>query len=84
MLEPSESHRTISSVNTSTLDRPLFDRTVAVPETRQLDILANLLIKRGARVMRCPLVSICDSPDVDGVTNWLKRFIAEPSALFIL
>ena len=82
--EPSRSNRTLDSVNTHAHDQPLFDRTIAVPETRQLDVLANLLTKRGARVLRCPLVSICDSPDVDSVTSWLARFINDPPALFIL
>jgi uroporphyrinogen-III synthase len=82
--EPSRSNRTLDSVNTHAHDQPLFDRTIAVPETRQLDVLANLLTKRGARVLRCPLVSICDSPDVTSVTSWLERFINDPPALFIL
>ena len=82
--EPSRTSWTLDSVNTPVHDQPLIDRTIAVPETRQLDVLANLLTRRGADVLRCPLVSICDSPDVDGVTNWLKRFIADPPALFVL
>jgi uroporphyrinogen-III synthase len=82
--EPSRSRRTLESVNTPAHDQPLFDRTIAVPETRQLDVLANLLTRRGADVLRCPLVSICDSPDVDSVTSWLERFITDPPALFVL
>ena len=44
-------------------DRVLADKVVAVPEARQLDVLASLLERRGASVLRCPLVSILDSPD---------------------
>jgi uroporphyrinogen-III synthase len=63
--------------------KPLTQRVIAVPETRQLDVLANLLLARGANVVRCPLVSIVDSPDAAGVVAWLRRVIADPPALFI-
>jgi uroporphyrinogen-III synthase len=59
-------------------------RSVAVPETRQLDVLAELLEVRGADVVRCPLVAIKDSPDAAAVTAWLERFVAEPPALLVL
>src|SRR5215469_10811987 len=42
---------------------PLAGRTVAVPETRELEVFAGLLERRGARVLRCPLVAIRDAPD---------------------
>jgi uroporphyrinogen-III synthase len=42
---------------------PLAGRTVAVPETRELEVFATLLERRGARVLRCPLVAIRDAPD---------------------
>jgi uroporphyrinogen-III synthase len=63
--------------------KPLTQRVIAVPETRQLDVLANLLIARGANVVRCPLVSIVDSPDTPAVVAWLRRVIANPPALFV-
>lgn len=47
---------------------------VALPETRQLDVLANLLEARGVGVVRCPLVAIKDSPDRESVIGWLRRF----------
>lgn len=59
-------------------------RRIAVPETRQLDVLADLLAARGAEVLRCPLVAIEDSPDADAVTAWIRRFIGEPPALVVL
>jgi uroporphyrinogen-III synthase len=65
------------------IDKPLARRVIAVPETRQLDVLANLLHARGANVVRCPLVSIVDSPDTEAVIAWLRRVIAKPPALFI-
>ena len=57
-------------------DLPLTGRTVAIPETRQLDALATLLEERGAAVVRCPLVSILDAPDAGPVEAWLRDFCA--------
>ena len=51
----------------------LTGRVVAVPETRQLDVLAGLLERRGATVLRCPLVGIRDTPDDSAVLAWLGR-----------
>jgi uroporphyrinogen-III synthase len=50
-----------------------------VPETRQLDVLVGLLERRGATVIRCPLVGIRDSPEQAPVVAWLKRRLATPS-----
>ncbi|MEJ2060132.1 MAG: uroporphyrinogen-III synthase [Gammaproteobacteria bacterium] len=52
-------------------------RCVALPEARQLDVLAGLLERRGAKVIRCPLVSILDTPDQDHVHEWLQRFVGD-------
>ena len=57
----------------------LAGRTIAVPETRQLDVLAGLLERRGAAVIRCPLVGIRDAPEQPPVIAWLKRRLATPS-----
>jgi uroporphyrinogen-III synthase len=43
--------------------QPLAGRTIAVPETRELEVFATLLERRGATVLRCPLISIRDAPD---------------------
>ena len=61
----------------------LRDRVIAVPEARQLDVLANLLERRGARVVRCPLVGIHDHPDQGAVREWIARLIADVPALVI-
>lgn len=53
---------------------PLAGRRVALPESRELDLFANMLLKRGAEVLRCPLVSILDAPDQQPVLDWLQRF----------
>lgn len=63
---------------------PLTGRTVAVPEARQLDVLASLLEKRGATVLRCPLVSIVDAADERPVVDWIRRLIEAPPDLLIL
>ncbi len=65
-------------------EEPLAGRLVAVPEARQLDVLAALLERRGARVLRCPLVSIRDAAPADPVLDWLGRFAAAPHDLLIL
>jgi len=57
---------------------------VALPETRQLDVLAQLLERRGAQVLRCPLVAIHDSPHPAAVLAWLDRFIDSPPELFVV
>jgi len=44
-------------------DAALAGRSIAVPETRQRDVLTGLLERRGARVLRCPLVGIHDAAD---------------------
>lgn len=56
----------------------LSGRLIALPESRQLDILAAMLEKRGARVVRCPLVAILDNPDPEPVRDWLQRCIERP------
>jgi uroporphyrinogen-III synthase len=69
------------------MDEPhaaLIGRTVAVPETRLLDVLASMLEKRGATVLRCPLVSIKDAADERPVVAWIERLIATPPDLLIL
>lgn len=54
----------------------LHGRCIAIPESRELDIFAGLLTRRGARVLRCPLVSILDAPDPAPVLAWLDDFCA--------
>jgi uroporphyrinogen-III synthase len=52
----------------------LAGRTIAVPESRELDVFAGLLERRGASVLRCPLVAIHDAPDPAPVLTWIRRF----------
>lgn len=62
----------------------LAGEIVAVPESRQLDILEELLVNRGAAVVRVPLVAILDAPDPVPIIGWLDAFIHEPSDYFVI
>ena len=52
--------------------QPLAGRTIAVPETRELEVFATLLERRGATVLRCPLVAIRDAPDPAPVLRFAR------------
>ena len=65
----SESTRAFSS-------SALSGRRIAIPETRQASVFAELLERRGARVLRCPLVGIHPAPDPAPVLDWLQMFSA--------
>lgn len=58
------------------MESPLKGITVALPETRELDLFANMLEERGAATWRCPLVSILDTPDREPVNQWLREVTA--------
>jgi len=51
-------------------NQPLAGRVVAIPETREVDIFAAMLERRGARVLRCPMVAIRDAPDPAPILQW--------------
>jgi uroporphyrinogen-III synthase len=54
---------------------PLQGRTIALPETRELDRLAGILEEDGAATLRCPLVTILDAPATGPVDAWLDELI---------
>lgn len=56
--------------------QPLAGRTIAVPESREIEVFATLLERRGARVIRCPLIAIRDAPDPAPVLDWSRRLAA--------
>lgn len=66
------------------LNQSLARQVVAVPESRQLDVLADLLRRRGAEVLRVPLVTILDAPDQAPVERWLHEFVTIPHDYFII
>ena len=55
----------------------LRGRTIALPEARELDRLAELLEGEGAATLRCPLVAIHDAPDQRPVEAWLRALAAD-------
>ncbi|MFT8245805.1 uroporphyrinogen-III synthase [Roseomonas sp. BN140053] len=63
---------------------PLSGRRVVVPETRELEVMARMLERQGAAVIRCPLVAILDAPDPAPIEDWLHRFLANPPDDLIL
>ena len=73
-------------MNMPDLPQVYVGRRIALPETRQLDVLAGLFERRGAEVVRCPLVSIHDAPDQEPIRQWLERFLGEtpPGDLVLL
>lgn len=68
----------------SNIHSPLDGRTVALPESRQLDLLADMFEKRGASVIRMPLVTILDSPNKALIEKWIRKFIANEPDYFVV
>jgi uroporphyrinogen-III synthase len=66
------------------LEQRFAGKTFAVPESRSLEVFCGLLERRGATVVRCPLVSIHNSPDHLSVVAWVKQFIFTPPDFFVL
>jgi len=56
----------------------LAGRHIAVPETRALDILCEMLEKRGATALRCPMVRVRDAEDETAILGWIQRLIDDP------
>jgi len=54
------------------MSEPLANRVIAIAEARELDVFASLLERRGARVLRYPLVQIIDAPDPAPVLAWIR------------
>jgi uroporphyrinogen-III synthase len=53
--------------------QPLAGRVVAVPETREVEVFAAMLERRGAQVVRCPMVAIRDAPDPAPILQWSRE-----------
>src|SRR5256886_14071799 len=63
---------------------PLAGRTVAAPETREPEVFAAMSERRGASVVRCPLVAIRDAPDPAPVLAFARAFAGGSSDDLIL
>lgn len=66
-----------------TMEQTLKNRTIAVPETRQLDVLSGLLERRGANVLRCPLVGIHNAPNPAPVLDWIEQLGSCDDMIFL-
>jgi uroporphyrinogen-III synthase len=66
------------------LDWNLRGRRIAVPEMRELEVFSALLERRGAEVLRCPLVTIYDSPHSSEVLAFCVRLAQGDFDDFIL
>ena len=62
----------------------LSGRRIVVPETREIEVLAGMLERHGAVVVRCPLVAIRDAADPAPILAWLERFVTDPPDDLIL
>jgi uroporphyrinogen-III synthase len=68
-----DGHRKIVAMT----ETSLAGKTIALPETRELDRLAGILEAAGASTMRCPLVAILDAPDPRPVDLWLEELASK-------
>jgi uroporphyrinogen-III synthase len=66
------------------MDGALAGRRILVPETREIELLAGMLEKHGATVLRCPLVAIRDAADPAPILAWIERFVVNPPDDLIL
>jgi uroporphyrinogen-III synthase len=55
------------------IDWNLKGKRIAVPEMRELEVFSSLLERRGAEVLRCPLVTIYDTPHSAAVLAFAVR-----------
>jgi uroporphyrinogen-III synthase len=55
--------------------KSLQGHTIALPETRELDLLARMVTELGGHAYRCPFVAIEDSPDTHAVEGWLRALV---------
>jgi uroporphyrinogen-III synthase len=57
---------------------------ILVPESRELDLFANMLEEEGAVALRCPLVQIADLADTGQAEDWIGQLIAAPFDFTVL
>lgn len=56
-------------------DKPLDQLRILVAESREVDLFASMLEKKGAMVHRCPLVQILDLHDSTEAEAWIEQLI---------
>jgi uroporphyrinogen-III synthase len=57
------------------MSKTLTGRTIVLPESRELNLFASMVEKRGATVLRCPFITILDAPDPAPILAWLRQLI---------
>lgn len=57
------------------MPKTLIGRTIVLPESRELNLFASMVEKRGATVLRCPIIAILDAPDPAPILAWLRQLI---------
>ncbi|MEO5773658.1 MAG: uroporphyrinogen-III synthase [Sphingomicrobium sp.] len=57
-------------------DGALRGRTVAVPESRALDMFSDMIAAHGAEIIRCPLVRVRPLEDNKALDAWIGRLTA--------
>ncbi|MDB5572578.1 MAG: uroporphyrinogen synthase [Hyphomicrobiales bacterium] len=62
----------------------LQGKRIALPESRELDLFAQMIEREGGVAARRPLVSIFDVDDPAPVDAWLRRFIDAPPDYLVL
>ena len=60
------------------MSNALAGRRIVVPETRELDVLAQMLERHGATAVRCPLVAIRDVDDAAPAMAASGHQVGEP------
>src|SRR5271166_5983829 len=60
------------------------NRVIALAEGRQLEELAQMLEKEGAKAFRCPMLSIVDQPNSGPVIAWLRDLVAGKFGYLVL
>jgi len=66
----------MGALRAGAMSEALAQRVIAVAEARELDLFAALLERRGAQVLRYPLVRIIDAPDPAPVLDWIRAAAA--------
>jgi uroporphyrinogen-III synthase len=66
------------------IDWNLKGKRIAVPEMRELEVFSSLLERRGAEVLRCPLVTIYDTPHSASVLAFAVNVAEDAFDDFIL
>ena len=57
------------------MTKTLTGRTIVLPESRELNLFASMVEKRGATVLRCPMIAILDAPNPEPILVWLRQLI---------